>query len=472
MRKIIASLMALTITSTAAANVVSCGNQPPRPVPAKYGNNIKFGDYNDGDMFNAYNGTNQTPYGKFQSLNGLLFQTLYLFSFSSSMITNPNKVLDWKEKFIGNDNKNGDAYYAPSVDGIYLKGGPNNETKVEGVTSEEFYKNYETTHINSLAGLYQMYDLVKKGVIAESNLGTAANESYQIIKNAMITNPDTYNFLDSFLNLHGQSWDSSWIEQTISADKQYAELDSKILSYNIAESGEGDNKTTTYQFSPPTPDSPLQELGTVQDYLHINSKVNDEEGHNDEKIGNQYKDPFHLLMLPTNTNIGGNQATFDTTWQHPGSDHSEEVNGSKNWDIRTPQDGWAIKADPAYKKDDKDTNTGYIKTNDSIIVPLEPIKINYLYSTNARDSQATKYEVAITLNNLQAVFTPTIVTSSPNDADKDKTGNRYVKWQFTHYQFTNTVDTIFTPKDKAKGPKNGAYSNMYISNLSVIEVPK
>lgn len=481
MKRIIASLMAVMIGATAATSVVACGKISSHPIDIDFGDNLKKytpptgeGDYSKDDWLKAYNGTKQSAY-RSAPLTRSLYSIANILSLDTSIHTNPKKVKAFRTNLMGTDElteadkKKGLSN--PSVDGLYLG------QKFEHLDPNEFYSQYKTTHINSLGGLYRLYDMEKRGNLDSTKIGQAAQESLALAKTVFNTTDGT-EFIDSFLSLSNQSYNSAWTDMIVDADSAPKVLDSKILSFNLDTKEEDGKKRSVYQLTQTqNPDKP--QLGEYLEYDQVNTKVKDAENHDNEKIGNRYKNPYDLLMLPTDTQIGASH--FNTSWEYPTDDKDDEgnvikkasdkVDGSKVWDIRKPGDGWDFNA--TIKEIPDKNQDGFIKTNESIIVPVKPLKIKFTYSTNVKvaPSNADWYTVDITIDGLQAVFMPSGGLASVNKDDEKTIGNRFIKWQFHHYQFTDQADIATLPGQKQKDKAGfGEFSNFNISSLNIQKI--
>lgn len=488
MKRIIASLMAVMIGATAATSVVACGKISSHPIDIDFGGNLKKytppageGDYSKDDWLKAYNGTKQSAY-RSAPLTRSLISIANILSLDTNIHTNPKKLKAFRTNLMGTDElteadkKKGLSN--PSVDGLYL--GKKFEHDLD---PNEFYSRYEKTHINSLGGLYRLYDMEKSGNLDSTKIGQAAQESLKlatdVFSNLDGKNPDGEAFIDSFLSLHNQSYNSSWTSMTIDADSAPTELNSKILSFDLDTKEVDGKKRTVYQLSPK---DPKNDLGKYLDYNKINTKIDDEKGHENEKIGNRYKKPYDLLMLPTDTQIG--ESNFNLNWSYPEDEKDndgkvinkggDKVDGSKVWDIRKPSDAgfnWNFNATEK-PIPDKDQD-GFIKTNESIIVPVKPLKIQFTYSTNVKvaPSNADWYTVDITIDGLQAVFMPSGGLASVKKDEEEKIGNRFIKWQFHHYQFTDQADIATIPGQKQRDKAGfGEFSNFNISSLNIQKI--
>lgn len=193
------------------------------------------------------------------------------------------------------------------------------------------------------------------------------------------------------------------------------------------------------------------------------------------KIGNNKSQPFDLLLLPPQNpediSKSSQDAIFDLSWTYD----KEKIDGLKTWDVRKANDGWKFNATDKVISEEgaKETLKGYIKTNDSIVVPLKPLQIQYEYSTNIRSSFATKYLLSLEVDGLQAMFNPVAYQTKFKDSEKDNQehGNRYMKWQFSHYQF-NDINNVYTPFGNKQINKtgNGYYSGLKITSMKVEKI--
>ncbi|ATZ16703.1 hypothetical protein JN01_0075 [Entomoplasma freundtii] len=485
MKKLISSLMAITLVSSIAGSVTSCSVRMSKI-------NLSFtGAFNtfpesESDTFNSFNGTNVTPYyspgsnktSEMAVTKILAKEVLNLLGFNHTLVTQPKEVANYRNTFVGQDAHNESLNFTPSVDGVFYG------EKFEKFSQADFYKTYDKTTINSLEGLHMLYEYASAN--GDTSLGKGAKQSYEMISQVMTTDAGK-GFFNSFLSKQGKIQDSAWTSWNYIGQEAPTKLNSRILSYNmeVVEPTKNpnkpsllkDNKINQFQL---TPEGKMKDLGSEVEYSEVNTSVKDEK---DGKIGNDKKNPYDLNLFTLENPIGEAKFNINKNWNP--AQNSDEINGRKTWEIRqgTDPNAWDITAtdQPLFdvqtgkNKEDKETKeqswtNGFIKTNSTVLVKVKPLKIRLTYSTNVRKGDAKKYDLEFTLNGLTAAFEPFVRASSFKDADKDKEtiGNRFVKWQFSHYQFTDANDTwINTEERSSKDPNNGFFSQLQISDLKV-----
>lgn len=438
-----------------------------------FGGTFNVADGDEHANFIAFNGTDVTPYyspgtkanAEYAVTKVLARDILNLLGFNSTLVTTRSQVPKLRNTFVGQDTKQNN--FTPSVDGIFYG-------DWEGFNQQQFYAAYEKTNISSLAGLYSLYEYGQKN--GTQGLGAAAQASYGMINAALSNNPDAQEFYSVFLNTAKNLYDSAWTDWTYVGTQAPTTLNSKVLSFDMQltePKTQADGDVNDFQLSG-TAEKP--NLGTEQNYDAINTSVADTEA---GPIGNNKRAPYDLNLFTLEDTIGA--ASFNLDPNFKPAKGSNEINGLETWEIRHASDpnAWAVTAteEPLFdvqdgddvKTQDKSWTNGFIKTNNTVLAKVAPLQIKLTYTSNVRDSGAQKYDLSFTLDGLTAAFAPFIRPSSfKNEDDGKNIGNRFLKWQFTHYQFTNDNDTwVNTKSINANDPNNGFFSNIAIKNLLI-----
>lgn len=469
MKRILTFLMAFTLTSSTIVTV-SCQSIRTNKIELNFSGNKKFSElenYDISDLRNAFNGSKLTPYNSYAPFSVISRDILRLLSFDNSQITKPSQIFENRKTFVGNDSET-------SVDGIFFDDIDKDR--------EAFYNKYENTQINSLRGLYDLYNY-GQGLELKAK---GAKSSYDLMKKLFESNNknDANGFFNSFLNLGESNYDSHWISQNYdlgSASKpNFKHLDSFVVSYNETTNEDKNSEyKSEYKFKS---DEKMKDLGTYSAYSDLNTVVDKSDIENPEKIGNDYKKPFDLYILNTKQDYkipkdsNGKSDALKIMDDEPFK--PTDIDGNKVWNIRTPDENgnvdWRFNVTTKdFEFNDRKTK-GFIQTNESVILPLEPFVFKYEYTTNIRKSDAIKYEIDITIDGLYAVFTiRNIRTEFKDKEDAETRGNSFLKWQFTNYQFTNRINTLInTTNDLKKDAGYGYYSNIKIKEIKIKEISK
>lgn len=455
--------MAITLIASVSSTAVACARGPKmQTIQTKFNEN-KVGDttYTEGELWTAFNGSNSTLYGTLSPMKALSRHILNLLGFNQTLVTQKKLIPRYREFYIGNDViENGNVLSAPSVDGIFYG------SEVIEMAQDAFYNQYEKTQISSIAGLYGLYQYnqTTPGKITS----TGAQTSLAVIQNSFANNPTaSQEFINSFLGLDDKNYDSAWMSQRYNfgenADLSTLKLDSFVTPFDQTVTTE-DGKTTDKLTL-----SGEKNIGVPVNFPDLNTSI---EKTPDAKIGNNKSEPFNLLLLPPVNTADIKDSSADATFNLGWSYDKEKVDGSKVWDMRKSSDGWQFNATEAVISEANAVKTqiGFIKTNESVVVPLKPLQIQYEYSTNVRDSGAPKFIINVTIDGVNAIFNPVTLSTNFKNAEEDSKnlGNRFIKWQFSHYQFNdvNNVYSIVGAK-KTNEAGNGYFSGLKITDMTI-----
>lgn len=250
MKKLFGSLMALTIISSSANIAVACARGPKmHQIETKFSQTEISGvDYKQNEMWEAFNGTPVTFYGNVAPLNQLSRNILNLLGFNHTFVTQPKHITNWREFYLGQDKVN-DAdkieRFSPSVDGVFYEGATDK-------SQVDFYNLYKNTQINSIGGLYQLYQYDQKNPGTIDDAATGALKSLEVIKSAYQSGA-TQEFITSFLDLDDQNFDSAWLSQKYdfgeNTDLSSLKLDSTVIPFDAQTSTKDGKKINELIFS-------------------------------------------------------------------------------------------------------------------------------------------------------------------------------------------------------------------------------
>ncbi|WP_026389415.1 hypothetical protein [[Acholeplasma] multilocale] len=478
MKKLIASLMSLTIAGTAAATVVACGVKASTvEMVFSEGNafRIKDEDAISKTMKELLKEPTDATINKYslQSANGgaynwsagfipystLMAETLQILNYNlAGMSSKTEQVENVRTTFRGNEAVSETKINTISVDGNYL-----NE-EIDG-TQVDFYNKYQSTTINSFKGLYDLYTFAQENKDAKIE-SAGAKASLDMINATMADNADAQAFFESYLSLTKKG------EATNSVFKS-------------AELTPGDITTTSSQSSvfEANKDKAQAEGMSFKDANKgIKDPTDEEEKKAPMHTSNDKFNPYTLKTIKQDNEISAgviDQIQLEWVDAPEAEKAKDPAFATNDWEtIVFDGDASKLKIQAAafekeIKEKDKPTRTEtrtIFNTRKSVISSITTdATMKYVYNTDLdADSGTTDYEITFKLEGLQAVYYPRVSTVTLEKEDGKKVNQLQINWVFRGYQFNDEVDTMWmSPKDRDEEKNNSKFKNFKISDLEI-----
>ncbi|ATG97673.1 lipoprotein [Mesoplasma lactucae] len=472
MRKLLALLSAVAITSVSATSVVSCGVKTEPISVTIDGKNIgdnnytvkgsgNGASYSAKDLAASIDGLNnsyqyKTGSGKkdfdtvnfamgFNKLNDMLFRVM---ANDTRLITKPQdnyaQLRNTRDVFLGrmlnndgkndptarvsNDDKKGKngGFYTPSVDGGRI-GSLEKNTK-------DYYDQFNATYINSIQGLHFLEESIK----SEPDLFTGYAGT-----NAMVDNmsqagifsdkdSDASKYYNQVSKATRYSMFTNVSYKSLQGDSIFQEYNTKsaLMTFN-KKTGVVTGTNSTYkpweENNPVKPDkqadavkeknkNPINNRPLTDPFGRLVLAPDEKDQENFNKITKGQLDAKQLGT--TDGGVGENEQMVDTI-----------SNGNAEINYLT-------------KKDGDHYNFAY-NSQSFYTVKVAPIEVTYTFETNHNNGHAgevnSKYNVSFTLNNLMQVYRPYVVAKGNDNPDnKDNPETDYnVTWLFAGYKFLN-----------------------------------
>lgn len=433
MKKLLLSLMSGSIGMIAVTSVAAC-TVPTRLLSAQFLNNmnVAFSDIdpkslnNDAANLAAFNGGDNSIYqgvkGKqhftqlLRTITNMLSRTHYLYS--------PSTYDSLKKLYVGQDEDLIDSGVGQehkktplSTDALWVGKQDNEKGK------KEFYKHYDSskTKINTLEGLYD-YARYSGGTGQ-----TAIDKNDPIVKK----------FFDNFLGLDYTAYDSSFTKMTlnISGQDKAIKHDSDVMALKAKPDTEGKEIDFTQ--------APVKKT-----FAQANPGV-DAKG---DKDWDKTTTPFSIYTIGTEVDAPTAQVFEKVDKKANYLDENRIVN---NWNFQ-------------YFEETKDEKTTQTFITSSKLVDTKDLIIKYLYDTNTGDADSQKYDVAITVKGIKAVYSPQIFKTIKKDGETTEF-DFFAKWVLTGYQFNSKVDANYLSDANKGKPGYGGFSEMEVSDVKITE---
>ncbi|PPE05867.1 hypothetical protein [Williamsoniiplasma lucivorax] len=429
MKKLIAILMGVTVSSSSVMAVVSCATIPKHEVPVLFEGAPTipgtedagaWKDYSKDDKIAAFDSGFSKATKQAYGFPWIIMQLRNLLSVTGAAMNNPNQFNKHNNFLIGDDQ----GVQGAAVHGIWK----NEDSEIQGKDKREFFNKFEKTQIASIAGLWDLYNESKHGFTPTA---TGAQASLEIAKEAF-GSEDGQVFAKNFLGLNEDKQDSSWLEQKITIDGNTKFLNSDVLTV-ISNDGKLEN----------------EDSGT-KSFKEANDKT-DPPKERTKKVGQDVLNPFSQFIFSS-----GNLPTPSIVVKDPESNSKAD---------ETPPKSGAIILEN-YKEGEK--NKWEIKKDQFLIGEATPITINYKFTLDAKNDNADKYDVKTTFEGLRPVYRA-IAAEANNKENTDNKKLNFVKWTFAGYQFNDFNFIKDGNKDfgKTSKPGEGAFSKIKLTKLEI-----
>jgi len=471
MKKFLALLGVLTLTTTAAASVVGCSARVNKIENHLFqdfdsGNperNLFGNDYNKDQFANATTSAlpisannlaqlfNPVAQQGNRSINNDIFNVL---NYSHRKVVKPNKdqnqLRTYRDQLAGReaykyDEKlpESERYMRASADGVYM---PKMESSQE--SQDKYYQEFKTTAINSIEGLYNLNRYTpSEGVALSEVLQKLQGESQTL-------------FAD---DSHGKRFAELFLGITKNPAGEAAYTD---VSYNTTDKisdsfTENPTKVTTFNQA-----AALATIATDQDYKSVNNKSEDHDDQDTKRVNERPdRDPFNRLVLKAAS--GQPVAVAPKTLE----DVTNSIEESKRNDWNDAWDNYQsliqlTSTDKVYVynagKDDK--FDWKLVPHQYFYVPTIDLKIKFKFATNAKHhDKGDVYNINFTAKNLAAVWEPIITPVQVKDKSDDQKKDNFsqVTWVFRGYKFSKGMEAYKEETEDASGLlgfKNSAVS--------------
>jgi hypothetical protein len=293
MKKFLALLGVVTLTTTAAASVVSCSarvNQIDahlfRDFDAGNPDQDLFGhDYNKNQFANATVSALPISANNLAQLfnpvanqgNHTVHNDIYnVINYNHRKVVKPNgdqlQLRKYRDQLAGREaytysenTPEKDRYMRASVDGVYM---PKMES--DQATKDKYYQQFKTTSIGSIEGLYNLYNYTPSdGVSLSSDLQKLQDNLHSTFKEDETKGKTAKEFAELLIGLtknpHGEAaYTDIYYNTTESVESLFTETPTKVTTFNQGAS--------------------LSTLNTNQDYNEVNTKSKDHEDQQTKRV--------------------------------------------------------------------------------------------------------------------------------------------------------------------------------------------
>jgi len=479
MKKILAMLGSLSLTTVASTTIISCGGLKVNDILITVGSeDFADGVSVNGDSNNKYSlgqigdATTASPIPSTMSLAQLFSKGKYspvtinndifnILTNSSRKIVIPNKdnaqLRNVRNIFSGRESYKYDLkkpeserYIRPSVDGVIIP-------RVED--EDKFYGAFETTSINSIEGLYRLANY-------SGTIGAGLTESKKIA-DSLFTIPKEQEEQDN--NNLQKIEDAIEFAKLFTAEKwnPYGEAGFTKIDYNASKTVKEifthyETQATIFNNKQKVESGTTLTHGASGLYKTVNNidaeKVKTDEG---KRVYERFEsDPFGRLILAGETSA----PTAVTTLQIVDKDE-EKVQPM----IQLENSNTVY----LYNNGTTEEQNYVLLSNQYYYQPVGSLDMTYHFNTDIRNNKGDKYTINFTLDNLSAVWAPVLLESKVKDGETEQ---RQIVWNFQGYKFSKGSGVLgfkgkegltLEEKDELQFEHDHRFQDFNISKLTI-----
>jgi len=445
MKKFLALLGVVTLTTTAAASVVSCSarvNQIDTHLFQDFdaGNpdrNFFGNDYNKNQFANATVSALPISANNLAQLfnpvanqgNHTVHNDIYnVINYNHRKVVKPNGDQDQLRKYRGQlagreaytYNKNTpekDRYMRASVDGVYMP-----KLESDQTTKDKYYQEFKTTSIGSIEGLYNLYNYEPgEGYSLSLELASLKDSLAETFGEGTVGRNFAELLIGLTKNPYGEAaYTDIYYNSTNSISDSFIDTPTKVTTFNQASSLSIEDKDV--------------------DYSAINTKADDHKDQETKRVNERSDvDPFNRLVLKSTS---GPVAVAPTTLEDVTDKIAEK--DRKNWNTAWSEYQKLIQLNSTDKvylynagKDDK--YDWKLVPNQYFYASTDGLKLKYDFAVNAKHhEQGDIYHINFTAKNLTSVWEPVIIPVQLKEKSDDQKKYNYsqVTWVFRGYKFS------------------------------------